>query len=189
MKINRVYLINKLNEVRDQRFSFGENEDIDIEEVNNLDTRDIILLRDEIDNLSADIRLLKRYLDDRIRGRLEGKAFRFGNRVFRGKNQTKMVPYDSDRVVEWLGDDWKAAVRPNFRTTAIRKIAEDRGQNPNVVIESLFDRVEGTGLDVNPLDRSPKFIQNLLDEDEKIVDIYTDKKEERDNGRQANATD
>ena len=68
MKINRVYLINKLNEVRDQRFSFGENEDIDIEEVNNLDTRDIILLRDEIDNLSADIRLLKRYLDDRIRG-------------------------------------------------------------------------------------------------------------------------
>ena len=64
MKINRVYLINKLNEVRDQRFSFGENEDIDIEEVNNLDTRDIILLRDEIDNLSADIRLLKRYLDD-----------------------------------------------------------------------------------------------------------------------------
>ena len=57
------------------------------------------------------------------------------------------------------------------------------------MIESLFDRVEGTGLDVNPLDRSPKFIQNLLDEDEKIVDIYTDKKEERDNGRQANATD
>ena len=100
-----------------------------------------------------------------------------------------MVPYDSDKVVEWLGDDWKSAVRPNFRTTAIRKIAEDRGQNPNVVIESLFDRVEGTGLDVNPLDRSPKFIQNLLDEDEKIVDIYTDKKEERDNGRQANATD
>ena len=76
MKINREYLVNKLNEVKDQRFNFGENEDIDIEEVNNLETRDIILLRDEVDNLSADIRLLKRYLDDRIRGRLEGKAFR-----------------------------------------------------------------------------------------------------------------
>ena len=73
MKINREYLVNKLNEVKDQRFNFGENEDIDIEEVNNLDTRDIILLRDEVDN-NADIRLLKRYLDDRIRGRLEGKT-------------------------------------------------------------------------------------------------------------------
>ena len=31
--------------------------------------------------------------------------------------------------------------------------------------------------------------KNLLNEDEKIVEIYTDKKEERDNGRQANATD
>jgi hypothetical protein len=98
-----------------------------------------------------------------------------------------MVPYDSDKVIEWLGDDWQSAVRPAFRTSAIRRIAEDRGQNPNVVIESLFNTVEDTGLDVNPIDRSPKFIQNLLDTDEKIVDIYTDK--ERDNGRQANATD
>ena len=57
------------------------------------------------------------------------------------------------------------------------------------MIESLFNTVEDTGLDVNPIDRSPKFIQNLLNEDEKIVEIYTDKKEERDNGRQANATD
>ena len=56
------------------------------------------------------------------------------------------------------------------------------------MIESLFNIVEDTGLDVNPFDRSPKFIQNLLDSDEKVVEIYTDKKE-RDNGRQADATD
>ena len=99
-----------------------------------------------------------------------------------------MVPYDNDKVLEWLGDDWKAAVRPAFRTSAIRKIAEERGQKPNVVIESLFNRVEGTGLDVNPLERSPKFIQKLLKDDEATVEIYTDK-EERDNGRQADATD
>ena len=49
------------------------------------------------------------------------------------------------------------------------------------MIESLFESVETSNLDVNPVERSPKFIQNLLDEDEKIVDIYTDKKE-RDNG-------
>tara|TARA_B100000900_G_scaffold416226_1_gene450275 strand:+ start:1133 stop:1684 length:552 start_codon:yes stop_codon:yes gene_type:complete len=183
LKINRDWLINKLNDIKDQRMSFGNNEDVEVEDVNNLDTTELILLRDEVDNLGLDIRLMKSFIDQRLRGRLEGKAMRFGDRVFRGRNQSKMVPYDQDKVIEWLGDDWKMAVRPAFRTSAIRKIAEDRGENPNVVLESLFDRVEGTGLDVNALSRSPKFIQKLLSDDEKIVEIYTDKKEERENGR------
>jgi hypothetical protein len=181
MKINRTYLINKLNDVRNQRFSFGNNEDIDLEEVNDLETTELVLLRDEIDNMSLDLRLLKRFIDQRLRGRLENKAFRFTNRVFRGRNQRKLVPYDSEKVIKWLGDDWNMAVRPAFRTSAIRKIAEDRGENPNVVIESLFESVETSNLDVNPVERSPKFIQKLLNEDEKIVDIHTDKKE-RENG-------
>ena len=181
MKINRTYLINKLNDVRNQRFSFGNNEDIDLEEVNDLETTELVLLRDEIDNMSLDLRLLKRFIDQRLRGRLENKAFRFTNRVFRGRNQRKLVPYDSEKVIKWLGDDWNMAVRPAFRTSAIRKIAENRGENPNVVIESLFESVETSNLDVNPVERSPKFIQKLLNEDEKIVDIHTDKKE-RENG-------
>lgn len=181
MKINRTYLINKLNDVKNQRFSFGNNEDIDLEEVNDLETTELVLLRDEIDNMSLDLRLLKRFIDQRLRGRLENKAFRFTNRVFRGRNQRKLVPYDSEKVIKWLGDDWNMAVRPAFRTSAIRKIAEDRGENPNVVIESLFESVETSNLDVNPVERSPKFIQKLLNEDEKIVDIHTDKKE-RENG-------
>ena len=181
MKINRTYLVNKLNDVRNQRFSFGNNEDIDLEEVNDLETTDLVLLRDEIDNMSLDLRLLKKFIDQRLRGRLENKAFRFTNRVFRGRNQRKLVPYDSDKVIKWLGEDWSTAVRPAFRTSAIRKIAEERGENPNVVIESLFESVETSNLDVNPVERSPKFIQKLLNEDEKIVDIHTDKKE-RENG-------
>ena len=188
MKINREYLIDKLNQVRNQRFSFGNNEEIELEEVNELETKDLVLLRDEIDNLGLDIRLLKSFVDQRLRGRLDGKAFRFGDRVFRGRNQRKMVPYDQDKVIKWLGDDWEIAVRPSFRTSVIRKIAEERGENPNVVIESLFESVEGNNLDVNPFERSPKFIQNLLDKEDKIVEINTDKKE-RDNGREANATD
>lgn len=187
MKINRDYLVSKLQEVKDQRMSYGNNEEVELEDVNELETKNLVLLRDEVDNLSTDLRTMKRFIDQRLKGRLENKAFRFGERIFRGRNRTKMVPYDSDKVIEWLGDDWQSAVRPAFRTSAIRRIAEDRGQNPNVVIESLFNTVEDTGLDVNPIERSPKFIQNLLDTDEKIVDIYTDK--ERDNGRQANATD
>ena len=149
--------------------------------MNDLQTTELVLLRDEIDNMSLDLRLLKRFIDQRLRGRLENKAFRFTNRVFRGRNQRKLVPYDSEKVIKWLGDDWNMAVRPAFRTSAIRKIAEDRGENPNVVIESLFESVETSNLDVNPVERSPKFIQKLLNEDEKIVDIHTDKKE-RENG-------
>lgn len=187
MKINRTYLINRLNDVRNQRFSFGNNEDIDLEDVNELETTELVLLRDELDALGLDVRLLKKFIDQRLRGRLEGKAFRFSERVFRGRNARKLVPYDSDKVIKWLGDDWNMAVRPAFRTSAIRKIAEDRGENPNVVIESLFESVETTNLDVNPVERSPKFIQKLLDKDNKIIDIHTDK--ERENGRQANATD
>ena len=114
MKINRDFLVSKLQEVKDQRMSYGNNEDVELEDVNNLDTKQLILLRDEVDNLSADLRTLKRFLDQRLKGRLENKAFRFGERIFRGRNRTKMVPYDSDKILEWLGDDWKAAVRPNF---------------------------------------------------------------------------
>ncbi len=188
MKINREYLVEKLNKVRLQRFDFGDNEEVELDEVNELETKELVLLRDEIETLSLDIRLLKSFIDQRLRGRLDGKAFRFGDRIFRGRNQRKMVPYDQDKIIKWLGDDWQMAVRPSFRTSVIRKIAEERGENPNIVIESLFESVEGKNLDVNPVERSPKFIQNLLDKEDKIVEIYTDKKE-RDNGREANATD
>ena len=65
-------------------------------------------------------RALKRWIDDRIRGLLTNKVMRFGNRVFRGRNSSKLVPYDDKKVIEFLGKDWKAAIRPQFRTTAIK---------------------------------------------------------------------
>ena len=84
----------------------------------------------------------------------------------------KFVPYDSDKIIDFLGDDWKKAVRPAFRVTAIKAIAEERGLDSKVIVESLFDRVETENLEVNPLDRSPKFIQEKLsDSDNIIVDI------------------
>ena len=76
MKINRDFLVSKLQEVKDQRMSYGNNEDVELEDVNNLDTKELILLRDEVDNLSADLRTLKRFLEQRLKGRLENKAFR-----------------------------------------------------------------------------------------------------------------
>jgi len=97
---------------------------------------------------------------------------RFGDRVFRGRNASKLVPYDDDKIIDFLGNDWKKAVRPAFRVTAIKAIAEERGLDSKVIVESLFDRVETENLEVNPLNRSPKFIQEKLsDSDNTIVDI------------------
>ena len=171
-EINRDKLIEILAVAKSQRILYGDNEALDLEDYANLSAEQLVLLRDEIDNLNRDARALKRWIDDRIRGLLTNKVMRFGDRVFRGRNSSKLVPYDDEKVIEFLGEDWKAAIRPQFRTTAIKAIAEERGLNPKVILESLFERVETENLDVNPLNKSPKFIQEKLsDSDNKIIEI------------------
>ena len=169
--ISRERFINFLNEVKNQRITFGDNEELDFPEIDEMEADELAYLRDSIDSMKSDLNLLKSYVDQRIRGRLTGKAFRFGDRVFRGKNSSKLVPYDNDKILDFLGDDWKIAVRPAFRTSAIRAIAKERGLNEKVIMESLFERVETEQLDVTPVNKATKFIQNLLDKDEKIVEI------------------
>tara|TARA_R100000231_G_C5310289_1_gene160224 strand:- start:364 stop:882 length:519 start_codon:yes stop_codon:yes gene_type:complete len=160
-----------IDEVIDQRITFGENEELDIPEISEMSAEELAYLRDAIDSMRSDLSLLKSYVDQRIRGRLTGKAFRFGERIYRGKNASKLVPYDNDKILEFLGDDWKAAVRPAFRTTAIKAIAEKRGLNPKVIMESLFERVETEQLDVTPVSKAPKFLTDKLKNDSDIVEI------------------
>mgnify|MGYP001312840566 CR=1 FL=1 len=170
-EINRDKLIEILEIAKRQRILYGD-EALDLDEYEGLTAEDLVRLRDEIDMLNRDARALKSWIDDRIRGLLTNKVMRFGDRVFRGRNSSKLVPFSDDKVIEFLGDDWKAAIRPQFRTTAIKAIAEERGLNPKVILESLFERVETENLEVNPLNKSPKFIQEKLsDSDNKIVDI------------------
>ena len=170
-EINRDKLIEILEIAKRQRILYGD-EALDLDEYEGLTAEDLVRLRDEIDMLNRDARALKSWIDDRIRGLLTNKVMRFGDRVFRGRNSSKLVPFSDDKVIEFLGDDWKAAIRPQFRTTAIKAIAEERGLNPKVILESLFERVETENLDVNPLNKSPKFIQEKLsDSDKKIVEI------------------
>lgn len=160
-----------IDEVIDQRITFGDNEELDIPEISEMSAEELAYLRDTIDSMRSDLSLLKSYVDQRIRGRLTGKAFRFGDRIFRGKNGSKLVPYDTEKILEFLGDDWKAAVRPAFRTTAIRAIAEERGLNPKVIMESLFERVETEQLDVTPVNKAPKFLRDKLKSDSDIVEL------------------
>lgn len=169
--ISREQFYRWIDEVIDQRIMFGENEELDIPEISEMDAEQLAFLRDTIDSMRSDLSLLKSYVDQRIRGRLTSKAFRFADRVYRGRNGSKLVPYDKEKILDFLGDDWRAAVRPEFRTTAIKAIAKERGLNPNVIMESLFERVETESLDVVPLNKAPKFLQEKLKNDSDVVEL------------------
>lgn len=169
--ISREQFYKWIDEVIDQRIMFGDNEELDIPEISEMDAEQLAFLRDTIDSMRSDLSLLKSYVDQRIRGRLTGKAFRFADRVYRGRNGSKLVPYDKEKILDFLGDDWRAAVRPEFRTTAIKAIAKERGLNPNVIMESLFERVETESLDVVPLNKAPKFLQEKLKNDSDVVEL------------------
>ena len=73
----------------------------------------------------------------------------------------------------------------NINTLVLHRIVREKTVNFEDITEDILEKILQEG------DGQLKTIEKafLLDEDEKIVDIYTDKKEERDNGRQANATD
>ena len=98
--------------------------------------------------------------------KMQGKARRLGDNVVIGKGTNTYKPYNVDKVLEYLGDDWKTAVRPSFRTTAIRKIAEDRGDNPYVIFDSLFETVITGDVSIVPMTKAPKKYQELTDGEE-----------------------
>ena len=39
-------------------------------------------------------------------------------------------PYDKEKVLDYLGDDWRTVVRPEFRVTGVKAVAESRGDDP-----------------------------------------------------------
>ena len=98
--------------------------------------------------------------------KMQGKAVRLGEDVVIGKGTNTYKPYNVDKVLEYLGDDWRTAVRPSFRTTAIRKIAEERGDNPYVIFDSLFETVITGDVSIVPINKAPKKYQNLNDGEE-----------------------
>ena len=79
--------------------------------------------------------------------------------------------HDRGGVLDYLGSDYRQAVRPNFRKTGIEEVAKKRGDNPRVIWDSLFyEELEETLtiLDVeNP--KTPKYMKDMTDLEEKDV--------------------
>ena len=65
--------------------------------------------------------------------------------------------------MDYVGDDWKQVVNPTFRTTGIKALAQERGQDPQVIFESLFEQVETDNITILPEMKAPKYLQKLND--------------------------
>ena len=83
-EIPREEALKIIEDAKSQRQSFGDNEELDLENVNDMNTEQLVFLRDQLDFISTDIRNTKRFIDNRLRGLLKNKAFRMAGRIFRG---------------------------------------------------------------------------------------------------------
>lgn len=115
------------------------------------------------------VQSLETKIKNELSYKMQGKAKKVGNEVIIGKGTNTYKPYNVDKVLEYLGDDWKVAVRPEFRTTAIKKIAEERGDNPFVIFDSLFETIVTGDVSIVPEMKAPKKYQGLSNGEEMSI--------------------
>jgi len=127
---------------------------------------ELIELLYKVKSVKRAVTTLETRVKNSLSSNMQGKATKIGNDVVIGKGTNTYKPYSVDKVLEYLGDDWKMAVRPSFRTTAIKKIAEDRGDNPYVIFDSLFETIITGDVSIVPQNKAPKKYQSLQDGEE-----------------------
>ncbi len=127
---------------------------------------ELIELLYKVKSVKRAVTTLETRVKNTLSSNMQGKATKIGNDVVIGKGTNTYKPYSVDKVLEYLGDDWKTAVRPSFRTTAIKKIAKDRGDNPYVIFDSLFETIITGDVSIVPQSKAPKKYQSLQDGEE-----------------------
>ncbi len=127
---------------------------------------ELIELLYKVKSVKRAVTTLETKVKNTLSSNMQGKATKIGQDVVIGKGTNTYKPYDVEKVLEYLGDDWKTAVRPSFRTTAIKKIAEDRGDNPYVIFDSLFETIITGDVSIVPQGKAPKKYQSLQDGEE-----------------------
>tara|TARA_B100001996_G_scaffold377960_1_gene361365 strand:+ start:1374 stop:1910 length:537 start_codon:yes stop_codon:yes gene_type:complete len=120
----------------------------------------------KVKSIKRAVTTLETKVKNELSAKMQGKATVVGSDVIIGKGTNSYKPYNVDKVLEYLGDDWKMAVRPSFRTTAIKKIAKDRGDNPYVIFDSLFETIITGDVSIVPQMKAPKKYGTLKDGEE-----------------------
>jgi len=169
MKSNREKALDFEKEVERQVQYFGPEEDIVIENISDYTNEQLYELIKGIDSISSNLRKAKKVLGNALSGNLYNSAKRIGDDIIIGKPKFTWKPYDKKKVIDYLGDDWELVVNPSFRVTGIKAVAQRRGQDPWVILESLFEQVETPGVNILPAFKAPKYMQEL--EDGEIINL------------------
>jgi hypothetical protein len=127
------------------------------------DIHEFMSLMDKVDQVGRAVKQIKADMKLKLVEELGDKAVRVGNRIIVGKTSKTWKPYDKNKVMDYVGDDWKQVVNPTFRTTGIKALAQERGQDPQVIFESLFEQVETDNITILPEMKAPKYLQKLDD--------------------------
>lgn len=169
MKSNREKALDFEAEVERQVQKFGPEEDIIIENISDYTNEQLYELIKGIDSISSNLRKAKKALGNALSGNLYNSAKRIGDDIIIGKPKFTWKPYDKKKVIDYLGDDWELVVNPSFRVTGIKAVAQRRGQDPYVILESLFEQVETPGINILPAFKAPKYMQEL--EDGEVINL------------------
>ena len=168
-KSNRQRALDLEQEVENQIQAFGTEEDIVLEDMEDYTYQDLYELIKGVDSVTSNMRKLKKALGNALSGNLHNSAKRIGDDIIIGKPKFTWKPYDKKKVIDYLGDDWELVVNPSFRITGIKAVAQRRGQDPWVILESLFEQVETPGVNILPAYKAPKYMQEL--EDGEIIEL------------------
>lgn len=153
----------------------NEEADIEITDLMDIefpeDIQEFMTLMRKIEDVISAGRKIKERMQVELGERYDGKAVKVEGKVIVGRPSTTYKPYDKDKVLDYLGDDWRAVVRPEFRLTGIKAVAKERGQDPNTIVESLFFKeITNNNVTILPESKAPKYLQALEDGEEK--DLY-----------------
>ena len=139
---------------------YGEADIMDLEFPE--DIQEFMLLLSRVEDIISAGRKIKEQMTIELGDRYSGQAIKNAGKVIIGRPTMSYKPYDKEKVLDYLGDDWRSVVRPEFRITGVKAIAEKRGDDPNVIIESLFERViTNNAVTILPESKAPKYLQEI----------------------------
>jgi len=125
------------------------------------DLEDFMHLMNKVDQVKKAVTHIQNDMKKKLAEEFRDKAVKVGNKVIVGKPQKTWKPYDKRKVMDYVGDDWKEVVNPTFRTTGIKALAKQRGQDPNVIFDSLFFAEESGNVTILPESKAPKYMQSM----------------------------
>ena len=131
------------------------------------DIDEFMTLMRRVEDVISAARKIKTQMQVELGDKFNGKVKKYRDSYIVGRPSTTYKPYDKEKVLDYLGEDWRAVVRPEFRITGVKAVAESRGDDANVIVESLFQKViTNNNLTILPESKAPKWMKELEDGEE-----------------------